>query len=535
MKRIKEHRYMYRRGEVLLFRRAVPVRFRSHFGGKREVQKSLETNVIAEARHRWSRELAKFEATLSRAKRESAGPVPMEACAIPSLAEIEEGVRAWLTERMLRADPGDVTNPENLGEALRKVADLDALSASVAASTELGSGGPATMTEWIADALIERNRWDIAPGSDLYRRLLRVVARGQVEATEQQLQDLRGKPRRIGDDTFAPEQYRLDAERARSRKDQSPKRLLELFDGYVAERKPKASTIKAWKRQLQAFIDFVGHDDAGRIIHQNVLDWKEHLLLKPTRLGTVLTARTVKDTYLSALKAVFGWAVENAHLKDNPATQVRVRSPKKQKLRSAGLTDEEALIILRGTMLQPPGRLTEERAFARRWVPWLCAYTGARVNEMTQLRREDVFQADGIWVVRITPEAGTVKSGMIRLVPLHPHILDQGFIQAIEKRSGPLFYNRELRRGGSDENPQPKKVGEHIAIWVRELGVADPLVQPNHGWRHRFKTLARLHGMDAEARDAIQGHVPRTEGEGYGEFPIATIYNAILHLPRYDL
>lgn len=518
---------------MLVFRRVVPEAYRAHFG-KTAVQTSLETNVIAEARHRWSQALAKFEATLARAKREAAVSLG-DIGSVPSTAEIEAGVRAWLTDRMTRANLDDVSSPADLPEAKRRVQDLEALASWVAASNAIGGGGPITLTEWIAESLIVTNRWRIEIGSDLYRRLIRVVARGQVEASQQQLQDLQGQPRKIRDDTFSPEQYRLDEERARSRSASMPKPLLDLFDGYVGERKPKASTIKAWKRQMLAFIEFVGHDDARKITHQNVLDWKEHLLTKPTRQGTLLTARTVKDTYLSALKAVLGWAVENGHLKGNPSTQVRVRTPKKQRLRGAGLTDEEALMILRGTMLPPPARLTPERALARRWVPWLCAYTGARVNEMTQLRREDVFQADRIWLVRITPEAGTVKGGFARVVPLHPHILEQGFLQAIEERSGPLFYDRKLRRGGSDENPQPKKVGEHIALWVRELGVADLLVQPNHGWRHRFKTLARLHGMDAEVRDAIQGHVPRTEGEGYGEFPPAVMMKAILLLPRYEL
>lgn len=143
-----------------------------------------------------------------------------------------------------------------------------------------------------------------------------------------------------------------------------------------------------------------------------------------------------------------------------------------------------------------------------------------------------MFELDGVWVVHITPEAGTVKVGR-RIVPLHPHILEQGFLQAVEGITGPLFYNVALRRGGSDENPQPKKVGEHIAIWVRQLGVTDTRVQPNHGWRHRFKTLARQHGFAGDVADAIQGHAPRTQGEGYGEVPISLMMEAIQRLPRY--
>lgn len=46
----------------------------------------------------------------------------------------------------------------------------------------------------------------------------------------------------------------------------------------------------------------------------------------------------------------------------------------------------------------------------KRWVPLFCAFIGARVAEITQLRKEDLRQVDGMWVARITPNAGTVKS-----------------------------------------------------------------------------------------------------------------------------
>ena len=174
---------MYRRGETLMFRRAIPERFRSHFDGRREVQKSLDTNEIAEARHRWSIELAKFEAVIARAK--SAGRSPLaDPQFTPTVGDIEAGVRAWLTDRLSRADAGDATNPDKLAAALRSVADLEAISTAVSASAALGGGGPTQQTEWLAEELIARNHWLIAPGSELYRRLIRVVARGQAHPTE---------------------------------------------------------------------------------------------------------------------------------------------------------------------------------------------------------------------------------------------------------------------------------------------------------------------------------------------------------------
>lgn len=57
-------------------------------------------------------------------------------------------------------------------------------------------------------------------------------------------------------------------------------------------------------------------------------------------------------------------------------------------------------------------------------------------------------QENGIHYIRITPEAGTVKSGLFRDVPLHDHVLDEGFLDFVKKfGSGPLFYRIGTRRG----------------------------------------------------------------------------------------
>jgi hypothetical protein len=140
-----------------------------------------------------------------------------------------------------------------------------------------------------------------------------------------------------------------------------------------------------------------------------------------------------------------------------------------------------------------------------------------------------------VWIIAITPEAGPVKSKKAREVPLHPHLVEQGFPEFVASRGpGPLFYDPKRRRGGRDENPQASKVGEKLAEWVRKLGVDDEGVHPNHGWRHRFNVVARRVRMVPEIRDAIKGHKPRTEGEEYGgDVEWDVMWQEIKLLPRY--
>lgn len=516
-----------------MFRRGVPERARGAFGGRREVQTSLGTGSLAEARHLLFRELAKFENLLSAATGVRSPTEVLERTHEPSVQEIEEGVREWLAERVGRlAQEADTVDDEQRAGALTR--DYEALARSAAGGARIG-GENVMMTDWIVETLTERFRWRIAAGNPLHRRLTKLVSRGQIEAAQRFQQEVNGDPVRVLDETFSPERYRLDEERQRERHSQTPISILALFDGYAREREPAPATVKAWRRQLSAFVAFSGHDDATKVTPEDVIAWKDHLLHKAGKCGTGLSAKTVGETYLSALKTTFRWAVENRRLATNPASTARVRGAKRVHQRERGLNNDEARTILAATLTPPPPRLSPERALARRWVPWLCAYTGARVNEITQLRGKDVVEVDGVWTIHITPEAGRIKTSMARTVALHPHLIDQGFLDVAAANPSYLFFNPGRQRGGSEGNPHSKKVGEYLAHWVREIGVADPNVQPNHGWRHRFKTVSRNVRMDPEVRDRIQGHAPRTEGEGYGDVSPAAMRREIELLPRYEV
>jgi integrase len=309
---------------------------------------------------------------------------------------------------------------------------------------------------------------------------------------------------------------------------QSSSKLMALFEGYVRERQPSPATIKRWRPVIVHLIEHLGHDEARHVIADNIIGWKESLA------GRNVGGRTVREVYLAAAKVVFAWAVENRKLDINPAAGVSVRVPKRHRPRGPSFTAAEARTILSASLCKDQGKISPEHALARRWIPWICAYSGARVGEIAQMRGCDILQIDGVWAMRITPEAGSTKSGQARIVPLHPHLVEQGLLKIAEGAGGgPIFYDPKRGRGGSAANAHHKKVGERLAGWVRGLGVDDPHVQPNHAWRHLFKTLARRAAMEPEVRDAIQGHAPRNVSETYGEWPVDVLASAITRIPRF--
>jgi integrase len=315
----------------------------------------------------------------------------------------------------------------------------------------------------------------------------------------------------------------------------------------------KPSTHESYSNTMANLAAFLGHDDAGRVTKDDVIRFKDHRLasINP-RTKRPVSAKTVKDSDLAGLKAVFGWAVVNGKMASNPAEGVTIKLGKRRRTRR-GFTEAEAKAILKAALHVKRGGERPGTFAAKRWVPWLCAYTGARVGEMAQLRKEDLRLEGEHWVITITPEAGTVKTDEARDVVLHSHLVEMGFPEFVQKAlPGHLFLSpaspRTTRRvkakvvipDSDDGRRSAGTVGplrglkNRLAEFARGI-VADPKVDPNHGWRHSFKTTCRDAGIDAETRDAIQGHKPRTEGESYGEFSLRAQAAAMAKFPRYEV
>ena len=140
-----------------------------------------------------------------------------------------------------------------------------------------------------------------------------------------------------------------------------------------------------------------------------------------------------------------------------------------------------------------------------------------------------------VWVLRITPEAGTVKTNVAREVALHPHIIEMGFLRYVEIRKGkPLFYDPDRARNGTAANPQYAKVASRLAEWVRTVvGIKDENVSPNHAWRHLFRSMLLAAEVQEQIIDRIDGHASATVGQRYGTAWPEVMLAAISKIPRF--
>ncbi|WP_024898064.1 tyrosine-type recombinase/integrase [Brucella rhizosphaerae] len=366
-------------------------------------------------------------------------------------------------------------------------------------------------------------------GSDEWRTLARAMCVSELEALSRMAE------RDEGDYTGVPEHPLIASQATAGSEPLEPVSLRALLDSYLKELERDNKGREARRRWSPVFDDlirFVGHDDALRLTDKKLLEWRNKKL-------ETLAAKTVSDVYMASVRAVMTWAFVDKIIPLNPTDGVRVKKSKPIRVREQGYRDDEAQALLKASrsyapeqVSNPANRESTQTTAAKHWTPLLCAFTGARIVEITQLRKQDVRVENGIPVVRITPEAGSVKTGHYRDVPLHDQIVSLGFLRFVEQSAdGSLFHSAPPEKALQGARTTAGRVSQ----WLKTLDVVPAGIKPNHGWRHRFKTVGRELAISDRVLDAIQGHASRTAGEQYGDVTITTMKAALDRIPSFEL
>ncbi|MBO0167623.1 site-specific integrase [Vibrio parahaemolyticus] len=304
--------------------------------------------------------------------------------------------------------------------------------------------------------------------------------------------------------------------------------------------------------QIERLIEVIGDLDVTEVTRAHIVEFRDTLLQLPkSKIASIrnrplleqielvkiqgletLSATTVKNC-LRKTSVVFSYAVELGIIDSNPHVGVRVATAEKktEANEGKGYTDSEMRRLFQADVFNDVNA-RKPYGMACYWVPLLCRYTGARLEEMSQLHKSDVSQSDsGIHYLNIRRGEGqSVKNNSsLRHVPIPAHLIELGFLDYVAESVGFLF--PELK-----ENKYGKKSAALSKWWgqtVRSLGIHT--TQPAHAFRHTFKTALRRLGITDTVSDAITGHTPAGVGGSYGTVELETKREAIDRLPRLAL
>ena len=240
-----------------------------------------------------------------------------------------------------------------------------------------------------------------------------------------------------------------------------------------------------------------------------------------------ITAVTVNNR-LRKLSAFLNWCKTNGYVADNPLVGMKVMTGSAKEARLS--FDRHDLT----TLLNLDALKTEARKHPwRYWLPLLGRATGARLEELCQLRMDDFIEQQGMQCIRIddSREGQNLKnSSSRRMLPLHPTLIDLGLLQHVEsvRSTGAdrLFPELEAVRGKLGHAPS-KWFGRYKA----KLGITDPR-KTFHSFRHTFIDDLRDAGVQDSLIKRMVGHEDSSVTFGiYGSrTPIKAMAEALTHI-----
>ena len=256
-----------------------------------------------------------------------------------------------------------------------------------------------------------------------------------------------------------------------------------LSDRYLKEKAlswaPKE--LSNQKNYIGSFIEALGDKPAAGYSKADVVKFKEGLLNSGKSPTTI-------NKYLQKLSLLFNWLANHQDGVINHFAGLKLQRAKEVNSRS-GYTAEERRKFIGWAKQQEPHR---------RWIALLGLFTGARANEICQLYADDVQQVDGIWCLNIRsgrPDQKLKTANSARLVPIHRHLIQSGFIEFVKERiGGRLFPELPHRQDG------------YSHLWGQWFSRHRPVDKDFHSLRHTVGTTLKGHGVPLQYAAAILGH-----------------------------
>jgi integrase len=319
--------------------------------------------------------------------------------------------------------------------------------------------------------------------------------------------------------------------------------LLDLWiegDRQPAEAPRPQKTVDIYRLDLKEFETFVharARDFVEEVTNEDWLDFADHL--KKTRHYKTVMRK------LGAIRTIFNWASQKRKLPaGNPCSRIKVAIPRNTKKPRLPFSPDELQLIFDSPVFCEGWRPKRARCGESiRWLPILGAFTGAREEELGQLRVSDIAKVEGLgWFIRITDEhPGQVlkTQSSRRRVPVHPELI----------RCGLLDYADRQRALGHDwlfdqltPDRMKKRTGSFSKLFMRylrkQLKITDS-TRTFHSFRHGFKDACRENSVPLPVHDSFTGHVGEGSGKKYGgvEYPLAALFQEMkkVRYPGLDL
>lgn len=318
--------------------------------------------------------------------------------------------------------------------------------------------------------------------------------------------------------------------------------LQEYLSLMIKGRWKKPATADQGVTRLTNVIEFIGAEKDIRHIKFEDIQRLENDIVSRIDINSSRRGRKKTDTtlavgtakgYISLAKQFFRWCYKKRYLQENIAEflgdLVNSTTPRKKKINPYASFTHDDLEKIFGRYIFANEDLKSSRKVLDSyfWAPLLGLFAGMRLNEICQLKVEDIQQEDGIWFINsddLSEGQSSKNESSKRRIPLHGELIRIGFLTFRNERkqadgtAAMLF--RDLKWDAKNQWIKQTSrwfVGDSgtkghldlVDLRVREM-------KAFHSFRHTFVARMRKLGVQIADIAAIVGHEPTLTTEHYG-------------------
>lgn len=242
---------------------------------------------------------------------------------------------------------------------------------------------------------------------------------------------------------------------------------------------------------------------------------------------------TTANKLLSIVSGFFKWAVRQGQLRTNPFAGLGVSDTRRPDIERDAFTSEELKMVFSHAHFQEE----LERWTSRHWLPYVALFSGLRLEEICQLKPDDIRTIDGVWIFDVRTGDGQYlkTAASSRSVPIHSKLIEIGFLQYVTqvRDQGHLQLWPDLKRGA--DGLLSSAYSKWFGRFKRAAGVTNRRIA-FHSFRHTFINELKQGGAPEAAIKQLVGHVDSSITTGrYGKMLSPPVLVRTIELLSFDL
>ena len=384
--------------------------------------------------------------------------------------------------------------------------------------------------------LASRNGIEVKHSSQAEKDLRKICVDSFVEWHRNTLALMRGQavhpnanPLVVDADTGKPKAF-TPLHELLSRPSEEPMSLLKLVEAFIENpnKQRTEKTKKSIRGSMETVVEILGdrtppeqitEADCERVrdlLRQLPPNFKKLPLLQDRTIEEMVKicgsrelgqlSPTGVNTYLKWLTSFLNWCQRKGHIAKVPTSfsEIKVADPERRADKRLPFSNEQLQQYFQSRIFQ-----NNDYSNCIYWVSLIALWNGMRSNEICQLDVADITEVEGVWGFDVTnisalgDQDKKIKTGAsIRLVPIHPRLIEFGFLDFYHTRpsGSKLFGDITCGADGYYSSTFSKKSNRYLA----EVGVHGPK-HKFHSFRHNFRDALRRGRVDREIGQALGG------------------------------